>query len=94
MDFNLENGIKNVIKPGIPQHFSWSKGLVPEVHEIADIIKPKAIPVDRETLIDVLNGARIEKQSRKVSAEPAQKFHGKPRVLFSSQKGEGLINIP
>jgi hypothetical protein len=88
---NIE--IKNVIKPGIPQHFSWSKGLVPEVPEIADIIKAKAIPVDRETLIEVLNGKHIEKQSHEAFAEPAQKFHGKPKVMFSSQKGEGLINI-
>jgi hypothetical protein len=86
--------IKNIIKPGIPQHFSWSKGLVAAIPEIAEIIKEKAIPVDRETLIKVLkNGKHIKKQSHKVSVEPVQKFHGKPKVIFSNQKDEGLINI-
>jgi hypothetical protein len=85
--------IKNIIKPGAPQHFSWSKGLVPEIPEISEIIKPKAIPVDREMLIKVLNGQRLKRPHKVVPTKQEQQFHPKPKVMFSSQKGEGLINI-
>jgi hypothetical protein len=89
---NLE--IKNIITPGIPQHFSWSKGLVPAVPEIAEIIKPKTVPVDIFDLVKILNGKRIKKNTKKSNdAKPEQKFHGKPKVLFSDNGVEGLINI-
>jgi hypothetical protein len=49
---NLEEAI--ILRKGIPAHFEWAKGHVPEIPEIKKVVKPKTVPVDIYTLIKKL----------------------------------------
>jgi hypothetical protein len=59
---NENTEVANIIDPGVPQHFSWSKGLVPAIPAIKQVIKPKVIPVSFIKLIEILFEAKLTKE--------------------------------
>jgi hypothetical protein len=76
--------IAKIIKPGVRQHFSWSKGLVPEIPEVKEIIKPKTVPMDIEDVVRSLKGEPIEPKQIIESADESKRE-------FKSNRARGFV---
>jgi hypothetical protein len=60
---NENEEIAKIIDPGVPQHFSWSKGVVPEIPATKQVITPQVIPVSFAELIQILLKLKVTSES-------------------------------
>ena len=53
--FNENQEVASVLKPGLSQRFSWSRGLIEEATSIKEIIKPVTEPLAVNHLVEILH---------------------------------------